>query len=106
MLNRYIGVFAPEVKTPECADAAIDWSRNYRDHIAEHGLGPDQHRCRSIPRTPHRDRFDDRTAGIIPPLKHRVQLPAFLATSSNPPSAEGLHCPSHRPWSPYDRGTK
>ena len=41
MVNRYIGVFAPEVKTPECADATIDWSRHCCDHVGEHGLGPD-----------------------------------------------------------------
>ena len=65
MVNRYIGAFAPEVKKPECADAAIDWSRNRRDHVAEHGLGPDQHRFRSIRRTPRRDRRDDAAGGMI-----------------------------------------
>src|SRR5260370_42601134 len=105
MLNRYIGVFAPEVKTPECADAAIDWSRNCRDHIAEHGLGPDQHRFRSIRRTPRRDRFDDRTAGIIPRKKNRIRMRQFVAAGRNPRSAEVFACPSdgHLPRYEADR---
>ena len=105
-MNRYIGVFAPEVKKPECADAAVDWSRNCRDHVVEYGLGPNQHRFRSIRCTPRRNRFDDAAGGIIREQKTGAGMRQFVAAGKMPRSTKVFALPSAGRLPRYQVDTK